>query len=68
MNGRTNAMRAQQTACRATRVAPNRNLQIDVERPGANAVLMMRFDSAEIGTTMSEIVAYGTAAVIEPMP
>src|SRR5919201_6741216 len=31
---------------------------------GANAVLMMRFDSAEIGQTMSEIVAYGTAAVI----
>jgi len=28
---------------------------------------MMRFDSAEIGNTMSEIVAYGTAAVIEPM-
>jgi uncharacterized protein YbjQ (UPF0145 family) len=34
---------------------------------GANAVLMMRFDSAEIGNTMSEIVAYGTAAVIEPV-
>jgi uncharacterized protein YbjQ (UPF0145 family) len=33
---------------------------------GANAVIMMRFDSAEIGQTMSEIVAYGTAAVIEP--
>jgi uncharacterized protein YbjQ (UPF0145 family) len=33
---------------------------------GANAVVMMRFDSAEIGNTMSEIVAYGTAAVIEP--
>ena len=33
---------------------------------GANAVLMMRYDSAEIGNTMSEIVAYGTAAVIEP--
>ena len=33
---------------------------------GANAVVMMRFDSAEIGQTMSEIVAYGTAAVIEP--
>ena len=33
---------------------------------GANAILMMRFDSAEIGNTMSEIVAYGTAAVIEP--
>ena len=35
---------------------------------GANAVLMMRFDSAEIGQTMSEIVAYGTAATIERMP
>ncbi len=34
---------------------------------GANAVLMMRFDSAEIGQTMSEIVAYGTAAVIAPL-
>ena len=33
---------------------------------GANAVVMMRFDSAEIGQTMSEIVAYGTAVVIEP--
>ena len=35
---------------------------------GANAVLMMRFDSSEIGQTMSEIVAYGTAATIEPLP
>ena len=26
----------------------------------------MQFDSAEIGTSMSEIVAYGTAVVIEP--
>ena len=34
---------------------------------GANAVVMMRFDSAEIGNTMSEIVAYGTATVIEPV-
>jgi uncharacterized protein YbjQ (UPF0145 family) len=33
---------------------------------GANAVVMMRFDSSEIGQYMSEIVAYGTAVVIEP--
>jgi uncharacterized protein YbjQ (UPF0145 family) len=31
----------------------------------ANAVVMMRFDSSEIGQTMSEIVAYGTAVVLE---
>jgi uncharacterized protein YbjQ (UPF0145 family) len=32
---------------------------------GANAIIMMRFDSSEIGQTMSEIVAYGTAVVVE---
>jgi uncharacterized protein YbjQ (UPF0145 family) len=33
---------------------------------GGNAVLSMRFDSSEIGNTMSEIVAYGTAVVVVP--
>jgi uncharacterized protein YbjQ (UPF0145 family) len=32
---------------------------------GGNAVLSMRFDSSSLGTTMSEIVAYGTAVVVE---
>ena len=32
---------------------------------GANAVIMFRFDSGEIGQNMSEIVAYGTAVVTE---
>ena len=31
---------------------------------GADAVISMRFDSSEIGNTMSEIVAYGTAVVL----
>jgi uncharacterized protein YbjQ (UPF0145 family) len=31
----------------------------------ANAIIMMRFDSSEIGQTMSEIVAYGTAVILE---
>ena len=34
---------------------------------GANGVVMMRFDSSEIGQAMSEIVAYGTAVVLEPV-
>jgi uncharacterized protein YbjQ (UPF0145 family) len=33
---------------------------------GANAIVSMRFDSSEMGSTMSEIVAYGTAAVVVP--
>jgi uncharacterized protein YbjQ (UPF0145 family) len=32
---------------------------------GANAVVMMRFDGSELGRSMSEIVAYGTAVVLE---
>jgi uncharacterized protein YbjQ (UPF0145 family) len=34
---------------------------------GADAVVMMRFDSSEMGQTMSEIVAYGTAVVVEKL-
>jgi len=34
----------------------------------ADAVVMMRFDSSEIGQTMSEIVAYGTAVTLEKIP
>ncbi len=32
---------------------------------GANAIVMMRFDSSEIGQIMAEVVAYGTAVLIE---
>jgi uncharacterized protein YbjQ (UPF0145 family) len=34
---------------------------------GANAVVGMRFDSSEIGQSLTEIVAYGTAVVVEPV-
>jgi uncharacterized protein YbjQ (UPF0145 family) len=33
----------------------------------ATAIVMMRFDSSEMGQTMSEVVAYGTAVIIEPV-
>jgi uncharacterized protein YbjQ (UPF0145 family) len=35
---------------------------------GGNAISMMRFDSTEMGKSMSEIVAYGTAQVVEWTP
>ncbi len=34
---------------------------------GANAILMMRFDTGEIGQTMNEVAAYGTAVTIRPL-
>jgi uncharacterized protein YbjQ (UPF0145 family) len=33
---------------------------------GANAVLSFRFDSSQLSGSMSEIVAYGTAVMVEP--
>ncbi|GAB6926346.1 heavy metal-binding domain-containing protein [Paenibacillus sp. JCM 10914] len=32
---------------------------------GANAVVMVRFDSASIGSSMTEVLAYGTAVIAE---
>ena len=32
---------------------------------GANAVISVRFDSSEIGQIMTELLAYGTAVVVE---
>jgi uncharacterized protein YbjQ (UPF0145 family) len=33
---------------------------------GANGIVAMRFDSSEIGQSLTEIVAYGTAVVLAP--
>ena len=49
----------------ARRHAVDRMVQ-NAQAMGANGIIMMRFDSAEIGQTMSEIVAYGTAVVLQP--
>jgi uncharacterized protein YbjQ (UPF0145 family) len=31
---------------------------------GANAIVSMRFDSSEVGQSLTEIVAYGTAVIV----
>jgi uncharacterized protein YbjQ (UPF0145 family) len=51
----------------ARRQAIDRMVQ-NASAMGANAVSMMRFDSTEMGKSMSEIVAYGTARVVEWAP
>lgn len=33
---------------------------------GANAVIAMRYDANEIATGITEVLAYGTAVVVEP--
>lgn len=34
---------------------------------GANAVVAMRYDSNELANTFQEILAYGTAVIVEPL-
>ena len=43
-------------------------LSQQAESLGANAVISVMFDSTEIGTTMDEIIAFGTAVVVSPAP
>ena len=35
---------------------------------GANAIVAMRFDSSEMGNQLTEVVAYGTAVVVDRAP
>lgn len=41
-------------------------LRDEAAAKGANAVLMMRFDSGDIANQMNEVVAYGTAVSVIP--
>lgn len=49
-----------------TRMQAMERLMANAHAMGANAVLATRFDSGEIGQTMNEVVAYGTAVIVEP--
>ena len=35
---------------------------------GANAVISVGFDTSEMGSAMTEVLAYGTAVIVEPDP
>ncbi|OYW52085.1 MAG: hypothetical protein B7Y80_19860 [Hyphomicrobium sp. 32-62-53] len=40
----------------------------NAEQMGANAILAFRYDANEIAAAVTEVLAYGTAVVVEPMP
>ena len=51
---------------RDSRIEATERMKQAAAEKGANAVLMMRFDTGEIGGTMNEVAAYGTAVRIQP--
>jgi uncharacterized protein YbjQ (UPF0145 family) len=42
-------------------------LVADAARKGANAVVGMRYDANEIAAAVTEVLAYGTAVIVEPI-
>ncbi len=40
----------------------------EAEAKGANAIIAMRFDTSELGSTWTEICAYGTAVRVRRLP
>jgi uncharacterized protein YbjQ (UPF0145 family) len=49
-----------------TRLQAMERVRQEAVNKGANAILMLRFDSGDIGQQMNEVVAYGTAVRIKP--
>ena len=43
-------------------------LVAEAEALGANAIIAMRFDTSELGTSWTEICAYGTAVRVRKIP
>ena len=39
----------------------------NAEQMGANAILAFRYDANEIASAVTEVLAYGTAVVVEPI-
>lgn len=50
-----------------SRIEATERMKQAAAEKGANAVLAMRFDTGDIGQTMNEVAAYGTAVKIRPL-
>jgi uncharacterized protein YbjQ (UPF0145 family) len=50
-----------------SRIEATERMKKAAAEKGANAILMMRFDTGDIGQSMNEVAAYGTAVKIRPI-
>jgi uncharacterized protein YbjQ (UPF0145 family) len=49
------------------RLSAQERLTAEAEAKGANAIIAFRFDTSELGSTWTEICAYGTAVRARPV-
>lgn len=54
--------------CEQTRQQATYELVEHAKELGANAIVGVGYDASEIGTSATEVLCYGTAVVIEPLP
>ena len=55
------------TLCEQARADAFAELLQHAEEHGANAIIGMRYDANEIAAGVTEVLAYGTAVVVEPV-
>jgi uncharacterized protein YbjQ (UPF0145 family) len=54
--------------CEQTRAEAFEIMLLHAAEIGANAIVGMRYDATEIMTGVTEVLAYGSAVVVEPLP
>ncbi len=54
--------------CEKTRAEAYDIMVQHAEQHGANAIVCMRYDATEVMKGVTEVLCYGTAVVVEPLP
>lgn len=54
-----------ETLCEKAREQAYERLVAHAEKMGANAIIGMRYDATDLGSGTTEVLAYGTAVVVE---
>ncbi len=49
-----------------SRIEATERMKLAAAERGANAIIAMRFDTGDIGGSMNEVAAYGTAVRVQP--
>ncbi len=52
--------------CEQTRAEAFEFMAQHADAMGANAILSVRYDATDLGNNMTEVLAYGTAVMVEP--
>ncbi len=52
--------------CEQTRAEAFELMMQHADQVGANAIVGIRYDATELATNMTEVLAYGTAVVVDP--